>query len=430
MQPYVQSFLREPRERGRRVVIFLAAFVVLAYLPLDAHVRQGPFLDLVLLRVGWAAMLVAIGLVQPRLGPSGWDRLILLGAAASSACYVAIVALAGGLATPQAVWLPVMPLATVLLAWERYRAVGLSGLVTLAGTVALALWQGHGVAIWIGLVAGTICLAIGTSLAFLRVQLDEAAAVTSRDEAQARLLESERGRQRAERLAVAGRLAASVAHAVNSPLAAVKSNLHQLAERAGTGAVEAGERAEVVADTTLAVDQITRIVGALRIFSQDEWTAPSLACPVAPAVAEALREAGRLLPSGVAWRTDVEPGLPPVSAGEALLTQVLVGVLVSAGDGDRPGRPRQVSLEARRDLAGVRLDVVDDGPAFPAVVLAALLDVRAATWTPGRGVGLGLARELLSLEGGRLDVESRAEGGVRHRLWLPVAGMAPVPPPS
>jgi len=418
VQPLLQRYMGEPRERRRRLVLFVAAAVILAYGPFDVVVGRGPLLLMALLRLCWATLLVVLGLAAQRLGAHGWRHAVLLAGVASNAIFVGLVLLAGGLDSPQAVWLPVMPTVTLMLAWERVGVVALSGAVTLAGTLAMEAPLGSSALVWGSLVAGAGGLAVATSFAFLMVQRDEAQVIEARDAAQSQLGESERRRLRAERLSIAGRLAASVAHAVNSPLAAAKSNLHQLATAPVAGGADAAEHAEVVADTAAAVDHIGRVVGALRVFSQDEWAAAPPACAVASAIGDGLRAAGPLLPPGAAVRLEVAPGLPLVSVGEPLLAQVVLGLLLDAAEGSTAARPRRVTVAAGGHAEGVRLEVVDDGPGFPPGAQARLLDPTTA-WTPGRGLGLGMARELLGLEGGLLELESPAEGGRRRRLWLP-----------
>ena len=69
-------------------------------------------------------------------------------------------------------------------------------------------------------------------------------------------------RRAAEAAASVSRLAASVAHDVNNPLAAVKVNVRWLRE-ADAGGADGRERAEVIAETLEAVERIARIVSAL-----------------------------------------------------------------------------------------------------------------------------------------------------------------------
>jgi signal transduction histidine kinase len=79
-------------------------------------------------------------------------------------------------------------------------------------------------------------------------------------------------RQRAaDAVAEIGRLAATVAHEVNNPLAAVKVNVRWLATD-GSEPAQAAERSEVVLESLQAIDRIAAIVQDLkaRSIAQDE----------------------------------------------------------------------------------------------------------------------------------------------------------------
>lgn len=414
-----------PRARRHRLMFIVGAVIVVAFAPFDAYAERGSLAEIWLLRLAWAAGLLAIAWTQPRLSQAAWRWAVAIGAVGSNAAFLWLVILAGGLSSPQAGWLPVMPVVTLVLTWERWQTLAAAGGVTLAGTVALAVRDGTDPVLSGGLVAGAALLAVGLARAFHLVQLEEADLRAERDAAQARLAESEQARQRAERLAAAGRIASATTHAVNSPLAAALSNLRQLAE---PGALELPERAEVVADAQAAVEQVARIVGALRVLSQDEWTAAAGGCDVAPTVALAI-EAARPQAAGVALRAQVESDLPRLGVSGVLLSQVLLGLVMSACDGPCP--PHRVDVSARRHADGVALEVDDDAADRHAVQDARRPPAPAAGGTAGRGVAPPLAGELVKLEGGRLEVAALPEGGTRRSLWLPAArARRAIPGPS
>ena len=75
--------------------------------------------------------------------------------------------------------------------------------------------------------------------------------------------------------------------------------------------------------------------------------------------------------------------------------------------------------------AGVAVTVADDGIGMPAEVTAAPFEPmrRRRAKTAGAGLGLSIARGIMTAHGGRLDLES-ADPGTRFRVWLPVEAVA------
>jgi signal transduction histidine kinase len=135
------------------------------------------------------------------------------------------------------------------------------------------------VASWIVVSAVMSTLATYGTVASRRLWWREIRIERERTEALSGLAESERRRAESERLADVGRLAAGVAHQVNNPLSAVKSNVRWLGEAGAAGAPEA-ERREVVADTLAAVDRISEIVADLRRAAHPPEAAPRPAAAV------------------------------------------------------------------------------------------------------------------------------------------------------
>ncbi|NND90954.1 MAG: hypothetical protein HKN42_08820 [Granulosicoccus sp.] len=66
------------------------------------------------------------------------------------------------------------------------------------------------------------------------------------------------------------------------------------------------------------------------------------------------------------------------------------------------------------------LSICDDGPGFPDVELEQLVQrgVRADSQTPGTGMGLAVARQLMASYGGRLEPGHALGGGAQVSLWF------------
>jgi methylmalonyl-CoA mutase N-terminal domain/subunit len=85
------------------------------------------------------------------------------------------------------------------------------------------------------------------------------------------------------------------------------------------------------------------------------------------------------------------------------------------------------ALRARRDGGAVRIDVADTGEGIAPEHLAHVFDrfYRAdpsrSRRTGGAGLGLAIARQLITASGGRIAVASEAGRGTTFSLWLPVA---------
>jgi len=159
---------------------------------------------------------------------------------------------------------------------------------------------------------------------------------------------------------------------------------------------------------------------ALSELALADGSAPVPLGGVLNGVAEALR--ARFPAVSLAVSAPAAAATVSIMGGERGLAHVLSGLLVNACEGDGQHTARQVRVSAAAehlDSAGVRVDVVDDGPGFPREVLAA----RGAGWITtkrnGSGLGLALAKAVVESSGGRFELGNVAEQGARVSIWLP-----------
>lgn len=129
-------------------------------------------------------------------------------------------------------------------------------------------------------------------------------------------------------------------------------------------------------------------------------------------------------------RTAEEPGAPLVVMADAeRLARVLNNLLKNALAYSTPGTPIELSarLVGEGAEARVLIEVSDTGVTIPSHKLTAIfdkffrLDETRATATGGAGLGLAIAREIVTLHGGRIWAASK-EGRTTFSVELPVAG--------
>jgi signal transduction histidine kinase len=201
------------------------------------------------------------------------------------------------------------------------------------------------------------------------------------------LAEARESLLRSEKLATVGRLAAGLAHEVGNPLGAVAGYV-ELA-RTRLPPAPHPDLVDALARIEAAAGRIDRIVRDLLDFARP---APPLLAPVAlaPAIDAALRLARvQRRFKNVQVELALPPDLSRVAADEGHLAQVLLNLLLNAGDAMRAeGRVR---ITADAEDGRVVLRVADDGPGIAPEDLPRIFDPFFTTKEPGEGTGLGLA---------------------------------------
>jgi len=228
--------------------------------------------------------------------------------------------------------------------------------------------------------------------------------------------------RRSEKLVVAGRLAASMAHEINNPLASV-TNLLYLVEGSGTleeskehGRIAASELArvsELVAHTLRfyrepvkpAMVQITEVVDSALVIYQSRFTA-----------------------AGIAVERDFRENSPIFAKAGELRHMVLnlIGNALEAivRDGTlkiRVSNTRELKNGARH---GVRLTIADSGSGIQPEIRTKLFDPFVSTKGDTRtGLGLWVSSEIVRRHGGNIQVKSRVAppvGGTVFSVFLPL----------
>ena len=118
-------------------------------------------------------------------------------------------------------------------------------------------------------------------------------------------------------------------------------------------------------------------------------------------------------------RDKEEGGSLWVRADRRLLVHALVNLLKNALEAaSAAGRTPEITLSARVEGATVWLGVADNGPGIAEAGLKRVFDEGYSTKGHGRGRGLAIVRESISLQRGEIRVISRPGAGTRFELGL------------
>jgi signal transduction histidine kinase len=389
----------------------------------------GPGVWTFVIRLVWALSVALSALRMDEQSARSMRLHTAFQSTAGSLCFIALVVVTGGTDSVYFHLFPCLPLVLCLIYPQDSLPVMLSGALCAAGAAGM-VWgadrPASQVLLWAGIVVTVTLVGAYGASEFRKVQRaeNEGRLERARREALETLAISERRRAHSEKLATIGQLAAGVMHEINNPVAFIGANLDYL-EREVLSEQRASreELAEVFRETRTGVERVRQIIGDLKGFSRMDAEEPT-ECALADVVSDAVRIARLRLQHVTRLEVDIPADLPPVIAVRRRLAQVLLNLLVNAGDAlEARGREgAEVRILGGYEGSRVVLRVEDNGPGFPPHVLPRLFETFFTTKGPEKGTGLGLAlsRELVEQSGGTLVAENRAEGGARLRLEFPV----------
>lgn len=138
--------------------------------------------------------------------------------------------------------------------------------------------------------------------------------------------------------------------------------------------------------------------------------------------------AAELAQEGIRLRATLASGLPTVPLDAAAMQQVLLGLIDNAAVAIRAsGREGLVEVAVSAGAGAVILRVSDDGPGMPEAARRRLARHAFGPDVPwdGAGLGLHLAREVVSQHGGRISAHNRYRGGAEIEIVLPTPPHVP-----
>lgn len=225
----------------------------------------------------------------------------------------------------------------------------------------------------------------------------------------------------AEKLASLGRMAAGVAHELNSPLTGIVTFAHLMAKRMPPENAQDAEDLKVIIDQA---ERCSKIVRGLLGFSRK--TASEKAHVDMNTLIEntlsMVRNQAKFY--NIAFDVRLDKSIPEVNADPNQIQQVFLNLLINAADAMEEKGKITISSRVVEDGADrfVELEFTDTGPGIPEEIRSKVFEPFFTTKPAGKGTGLGLAVSygIIKKHEGQIFVKSEPGHGASFFIRLPV----------
>ena len=222
--------------------------------------------------------------------------------------------------------------------------------------------------------------------------------------------------RQSERLAAMGWLAAALAHEINNPLQAIRTNLELVLDFD----LEPDEHKECLHVVSQEIQRLTEVARRVLDFAQpaDDTRYP---VPIAHLIQETLKLMGKQLQlARIQATTDLPADLPSVFVAPDQILQVLLNLSVNAIEAMPDGG--HLHIAARADENIVELALTNDGSPIPAEHIERIFDPFFTTKPDGAGLGLSISHSIVQRHGGTISVKNLEDRrGVTFTITLPIA---------
>jgi signal transduction histidine kinase len=238
------------------------------------------------------------------------------------------------------------------------------------------------------------------------------------DQTQSELQRSRGSLAQAEKMALVGNLAASMAHSIRNPFTSVKMRLFSLSRSLDLDDVQKEDLDVISAE----IRHIDTIVQNFLEFSRPPKLKITSVSPSSVVDAALRLLKYRLKSYDVAVTVSRPAPLPPTPVDIEQLKEVIVNLIVNACEAMTPGGSIAIAERTENHPylgPAAVVEVRDNGPGIPPHLREKIFQPFFSTKEQGTGLGLSIAQRIITEHGGRLEMESGEGMGATFIILLP-----------
>ncbi len=220
-----------------------------------------------------------------------------------------------------------------------------------------------------------------------------------------------------ERLAVIGRLLASVSHELNNPLQAIQNALFLIKEEEKLS-VQGRQDLEIILSET---ERMTILIDRLRTTFRPTRTEDFQDVQLNNIIEDTYAlTATHMRHKKISFEFLPDPELPTVPAIPDQIRQVALNLFMNAVEAMQTGGHLTVRAQQLTDQDKILFSVTDTGPGIDPEFLPHIFEPFVTSKETGTGLGLTITYDIIRQHGGDIQAENNPQGGAAFKVWLPI----------
>jgi len=225
--------------------------------------------------------------------------------------------------------------------------------------------------------------------------------------------ELERQLNQAERLAILGKMVATISHEIKSPLGVIKSTAELLGTMEGMG--EQQKRlSDIINEEAI---RLNRIVTEFLDFARPSTLRPR-ECNLVEIINRGLDFIRpELEKRGIRLKNHIGDQRLPVMADEDQLYRVFLNIFMNAVQAMEGGGELSISLRKNKSYI---IEIQDSGEGIEKDEIEKIFEPFYTTKDKGTGLGLSIVKKIMDAHGGKIWIESERGRGTKVNIEIPI----------